>query len=116
MAIGPVIDNGFYYDVDLEHKLTAEDLEALNARMHELAKTDYSVVKEVVSWQRAHDVFTERQESYKNLILEENIDKSDTPALYHHNEYIDMCRVLTYTHVILHQLQADTLCRCLLAW
>lgn len=92
MAIGPVIDNGFYYDVDLEHKLTAEDLEALNARMHELAKTDYSVVKEVVSWQRAHDVFTERQESYKNLILEENIDKSDTPALYHHNEYIDMCR------------------------
>ena len=37
MAIGPVIDNGFYYDVDLEHKLTQEDLEALDKRMHELA-------------------------------------------------------------------------------
>lgn len=92
MAIGPVIDNGFYYDVDLDHKLTAEDLEALDKRMHELAKTDYKVIKEVVDWQKAYDVFEERHEPYKKLILEENIDKSDHPALYHHNEYIDMCR------------------------
>ncbi len=92
MAIGPVIDNGFYYDVDLDHKLTAEDLAALDKRMHELAKTDYKVIKEVVDWQKAHDVFDERHEPYKKLILEENIDKSDHPALYHHNEYTDMCR------------------------
>ena len=92
MAIGPVVDNGFYYDVDLDHKLTAEDLEALDAKMHELAKTDYQVVKEVVDWQRAWDVFNERNEPYKKLILEENIDKGDHPALYHHLEYTDMCR------------------------
>lgn len=92
MAIGPVIDNGFYYDVDLEHKLTQEDLEKLDARMHELAKTGYQVIKEVVDWQRAYDVFDERNEPYKKLILTENIDKSDHPALYHHKEYIDMCR------------------------
>ena len=92
MAIGPVIDNGFYYDVDLEHKLTAEDMETLDAKMHELAKTDYKVVKEVVDWDTAYKVFDERNEPYKKLILEENIDKADHPALYHHLEYTDMCR------------------------
>ena len=93
MAIGPVIDNGFYYDVDIEHKLTAEDLEALDARMHELAKTDYQVIKEVVDWQKAYDTFSSRNEPYKKLILDENISKDDKSiGLYHHNEYIDMCR------------------------
>ena len=92
MAIGPVVENGFYYDVDLDHKLTAEDLEALDAKMHELAKQDYKVVKEVVDWQTAWDVFDKRNEPYKKLILEENIARDDHPALYHHLEYIDMCR------------------------
>ncbi|MDF0534353.1 threonine--tRNA ligase [Shewanella sp. A32] len=92
MAIGPVIDNGFYYDVDLEHKLTQEDLDKLEARMLELAKTDYDVVKRVVSWQEARDAFAQRGEPYKMAILDENISKDDHPALYHHQEYTDMCR------------------------
>ncbi|MBT1445459.1 threonine--tRNA ligase [Shewanella sp. JM162201] len=92
MAIGPVIDNGFYYDVDLDHKLTAEDIAALEARMLELAKKDYDVVKRVVSWQEARDAFDSRGESYKIAILDENISKDATPALYHHEEYTDMCR------------------------
>ena len=54
MAIGPVIDNGFYYDVDLDHTLTEEDLAKLDERMHELAKTEYDVVNEKVTWDRAH--------------------------------------------------------------
>lgn len=45
MAIGPVIDNGFYYDVDLDRTLTEEDIQALEARMLELAQKDYDVVK-----------------------------------------------------------------------
>lgn len=49
MAIGPTIDNGFYYDVDLDHSLTQEDLEAIEKRMLELAKTNYDVVKKKVS-------------------------------------------------------------------
>ncbi len=92
MAIGPVIDNGFYYDVDLEHKLTDEDLAELEKRMLSLAKTNYDVVKKVVSWQEARDTFESRGEVYKMAILDENISKDDTPALYHHEEYIDMCR------------------------
>ncbi|MBY5991545.1 threonine--tRNA ligase [Ferrimonas balearica] len=92
MAIGPVIDNGFYYDVDLEHKLTQEDLDALEKRMLELAKKNYDVIKKTVSWQEARDTFEARGETYKVEILDENISKDDRPGLYHHEEYIDMCR------------------------
>ncbi len=92
MAIGPVIDNGFYYDIDLEHKLTQEDIEKLEKRMLELAKTNYQVVKKVGSWQDAYDAFEARGETYKMQILDDNIEKDATPALYHHEEYTDMCR------------------------
>ncbi|SUT92954.1 threonyl-tRNA synthetase [[Actinobacillus] rossii] len=92
MAIGPTIDNGFYYDVDLDRSLTQEDIDALEKRMLELAKTNYDVVKKRVTWQEAHDTFEKRGETYKMAILDENISKDDKPALYHHEEYIDMCR------------------------
>ncbi|VGM96633.1 Threonine--tRNA ligase [uncultured Avibacterium sp.] len=92
MAIGPTIENGFYYDVDLDRSLTQEDLDAIEKRMHELAKTNYGVVKKRVSWQEARDTFEQRGEPYKMAILDENIEKTATPALYHHQEYIDMCR------------------------
>lgn len=92
MAIGPVIDNGFYYDVDMEHSLSQEDIEKLEKRMLELAKTNYDVVKKTVDWQAARDTFESRGESYKMEILDENIAKDDKPGLYHHEEYIDMCR------------------------
>jgi threonyl-tRNA synthetase len=92
MAIGPTIDNGFYYDIDLEHSITQDDLDELQKRMTKLAKTGYQVVKKTGTWQDAYDAFSERGESYKLEILDENISKDDTPALYHHEEYIDMCR------------------------
>ena len=92
MAIGPTIDNGFYYDVDLDRSLTQEDIDALEKRMLELAKTDYDVIKTPVSWQEARDTFEKRGEPYKMAILDENIERTATPALYHHQEYIDMCR------------------------
>ncbi len=92
MAIGPVIDNGFYYDVDLDRTLTEEDIQALEARMLELAQKDYDVVKKKVSWQEARDVFESRGETYKVAIVDENIARDDKPGLYHHEEYIDMCR------------------------
>ncbi len=92
MAIGPTIENGFYYDIDLDHMLTEDDMAALEKRMLELAKTEYEVVKNVVSWQEAHDTFSERGELYKLEILERDIPKDARPGLYHHEEYIDMCR------------------------
>ncbi|KMV32267.1 threonine--tRNA ligase [Photobacterium swingsii] len=92
MAIGPTIDNGFYYDIDLEQSLTQEDVDAIEKRMVQLAKTKYQVVKKKVSWQEARDTFESRGETYKMEILDENVSRDDRPGLYHHEEYIDMCR------------------------
>jgi len=92
MAIGPTIDNGFYYDIDLDHSLSQDDLDAIEKRMLQLAKTNYDVVKKTVSWQEARDTFEARGETYKMEILDENIAKDDRPGLYHHEEYVDMCR------------------------
>ncbi|MGO1617637.1 MAG: threonine--tRNA ligase [Oceanisphaera sp.] len=92
MAIGPVIDNGFYYDVDLDHTLTEEDIAKLEKRMQELVKTNYSVIKKKVSWQEARDLFAQRHEPYKIEILDQNVSQDDRPGLYYHEEYVDMCR------------------------
>ncbi|MFT5711663.1 MAG: threonyl-tRNA synthetase, partial [Glaciecola sp.] len=92
MAIGPTIDNGFYYDVDIDQPLNQDDLDKIEKRMLELSKTGYSVIKNVVSWQEARDTFESRDEMYKIQILDENIAKDDKPGLYHHEEYVDMCR------------------------
>jgi len=92
MAIGPTIENGFYYDIDIEHMLTDEDVAALEKRMLELAKTEYDVVKKVVSWEDAYSAFESRGEPYKLEILDRDVPKDATPGLYHHEEYVDMCR------------------------
>ncbi|PWW39282.1 Ser-tRNA(Thr) hydrolase /threonyl-tRNA synthetase [Idiomarina loihiensis] len=92
MAIGPVIDNGFYYDIDVDHTFTQEDLEKIEKRMKELAKTEYAVIKKKASWKEARETFVERHEPYKIEILDEDIPTDATPGLYHHEEYIDMCR------------------------
>ena len=92
MAIGPVVDNGFYYDIDLDRTLTQEDVDALEKRMHELAEKNYDVIKKKVSWYEARETFVKRGETYKVSILDENIAHDDKPGLYHHEEYVDMCR------------------------
>ena len=92
MAIGPTIENGFYYDIDLDHQLTDADIEKLETRMMELAKSDYDVIKKTVTWEEAYETFKARGESYKMEILEQDISKDDCPGLYHHEEYVDMCR------------------------
>ena len=91
MAIGPVIENGFYYDVDYERSFTPEDLEAIEKRMGELIVQDYDVIREVVSRAQAMDTFRQRDEGYKVEIASE-IPDDEIIALYHHQEYTDMCR------------------------
>ena len=91
MAIGPTIENGFYYDIDLEESLSENDLEKIELRMKELAQTNYDVVREVVTRKKALDTFEKRNEPYKVEIINE-IPNDEIIALYHHNEYIDMCR------------------------
>lgn len=91
MAIGPVIDNGFYYDIDYERSFTPEDLEAIEKRIAELVKQDYDVVRKVVSRDEAVATFKERGEDYKVEIASE-IPDGEEIALYLHQEYTDMCR------------------------
>jgi len=91
MAIGPVIDNGFYYDIEYERPFTPEDLTAIEKRMGELIKKDYDVVRKVVSRDEAVNAFKERGEDYKVEIASE-IPDGEVIALYHHEEYTDMCR------------------------
>ncbi len=91
MAIGPVIENGFYYDVDYERSFTPEDMEAIEKRMSELIVQDYDVIREVVSRSQAVETFRQRDEEYKIEIASE-IPDDEIIALYHHQEYTDMCR------------------------
>ena len=91
MAIGPVIENGFYYDIASSHRFTREDVNAIEKRMGELIHRDYDVVREVVSREQAVRTFEVRREDYKVQLARE-IPDGEIIALYHHEEYIDMCR------------------------
>ena len=91
MAIGPTIENGFYYDIDLDISLNDKDLGAIEKKMKELASTDYSVIREVVNKDKALKAFKERNEEYKIQIIND-IPDDEIIALYYHNEYTDMCR------------------------
>ena len=91
MAIGPVIEDGFYYDIDTEKPLVPDDVKAIEARMNELIKMDYDVIREVVSPEKALQIFIERDEPYKQEIIDE-IPDNEIIKLYYHEEYTDMCR------------------------
>ena len=91
MAIGPVIKDGFYYDIAYEKPFTPEDLEAIEQRMKELIAKDYEVNVEVVNRNQAKQAFESREEPYK-LEIVEDIPDGETIKLYHHEEYTDMCR------------------------
>ncbi|BBO57140.1 MULTISPECIES: threonine--tRNA ligase [unclassified Cobetia] len=91
MAIGPVIDDGFYYDIDFGRSITPEDLETIEKRMKQLIDSEYDVVREYVSRDQAMAAFEKRDEPYKQEIIE-GIGEGDTIRLYHHEEYTDMCR------------------------
>ena len=91
MAIGPVIKDGFYYDIAYETPFTPEDLDAIEHRMKELIAKDYEVNVEVVNRSQAKEAFKSRDEPYKLEIVQE-IPEGETIKLYHHEEYTDMCR------------------------
>ena len=91
LAIGPVIENGFYYDILLNESLRDEDLINIEKRMTKLAKKNYSVVRRVVEREEALSVFLDRDEPYKQNLVKE-IPEDEIIALYEHEEYVDMCR------------------------
>ncbi|MGO2392400.1 threonine--tRNA ligase [Halomonas sp. AOP12-C2-37] len=91
MAIGPVIDDGFYYDIEFGQSITPDDLEAIEARMQSLIEREYDVVREYVDRDQAMQTFVQRDEPYKQDIISAIPDDASI-RLYHHEEYTDMCR------------------------
>ncbi|WP_213957690.1 threonine--tRNA ligase [Variovorax sp. dw_954] len=91
MVIGPVIEEGFYYDISYERPFTPEDMAAIEARMRELIAQDYDVVKKMTPRADVIEVFKSRGEEYK-LRLVEDMPDEQAMGLYYHQEYVDMCR------------------------
>ena len=91
MVIGPVINNGFYYDVHTKDPISETELPKIEKLMKKLSKKNYHIIREVVTRDKAIKVFKDRNEDYK-LKLIDDIPDGETIAIYHHEEYIDMCR------------------------
>ena len=91
MVIGPVIDEGFYYDIASERPFTPDDVDAIEARMKELIAQDYDVVKKMTPRAEVIKQFAERNEEYKLRLIDDMPDEQ-AMGLYYHQDYMDMCR------------------------
>ena len=91
MVIGPTIENGFYYDIYSSDTISEKELKSIETVMKKLSKKNYKIIREVVSKEKALDVFNNRNEDYKIKLIEE-IPDDEIIALYYHEEYTDMCR------------------------
>ncbi|MBM7558050.1 threonine--tRNA ligase [Halanaerobacter jeridensis] len=90
LAIGPTIEDGFYYDFDLDEKLSENDFEEIEAEMKEIIKEDYEVERMVLPKEEAIAKMKERNEEYKIELIEE-LDGEEI-SLYKQGEFIDLCR------------------------
>ena len=91
MVIGPTIENGFYYDIYSSDPISEKELKSIETVMKKLSKKNYKIIREVVSKEKALDVFNNRNEDYKIKLIKE-IPDNEIIALYYHEEYTDMCR------------------------
>ncbi|MFM9972287.1 MAG: threonine--tRNA ligase [Burkholderiales bacterium] len=91
VTIGPVIENGFYYDFSFKRPFTPEDLAAIEKRMAELAKKDYPVTREVWSRDKAVEFFKSIGEHYKAEIIA-SIPQGEDVSLYREGNFVDLCR------------------------
>lgn len=90
LAIGPTIEDGFYYDFDLEKRFSPEDLEEIEAEMQKIIKEDYPIKRELVKKEEAIRLMEEKGEAYKVELIREFDD--DYVSLYHQGEFTDLCR------------------------
>src|SRR6266704_5984991 len=91
VTIGPVIENGFYYDFSFKRPFTPEDLAAIEKRMAELAKEDFPVRREVLPRDKAVEYFKSIGEHYKAEIIA-SIPAGEEVSLYREGDFVDLCR------------------------
>jgi threonyl-tRNA synthetase len=90
VTIGPAIETGFYYDFDIEHPFTPEDIENIEGKMRELAKSNFTINREELPKADAVKLFSDMGEGYKVEII--NALDTDTVSLYRQNDFVDLCR------------------------
>ena len=90
VTIGPVIENGFYYDFKRDEPFTTEDLERIESTMREIAKSDFPVSREELPREQAMDLFRQMGEDYKVEIIAGIPD--ERVSLYRQGEFVDLCR------------------------
>lgn len=90
LAIGPTIDNGFYYDIECPKQLSTEDFEAIEDEMRKIAKEDLGIAREEIGKSEALELFEQDGEAYKLEILEDLEDGQI--SLYRQGEFFDLCR------------------------
>ncbi|WP_295238540.1 threonine--tRNA ligase [Veillonella sp.] len=90
LAIGPAIENGFYYDIDMEHVLVPEDLAKIEAEMQKIVKANFPIEKEVISREEALKLFKEKNEAYKVELIED-LPADAEISMYRQGEFLDLC-------------------------
>ncbi len=90
LAIGPAIENGFYYDIDMERRLTDEDLKDIEKEMHKIVKENLKLERRLVSRQEALAMFTAAGESYKVELIDDLPEDAEI-SLYTQGEFTDLC-------------------------
>ena len=91
-GVGPAIENGFYYDIDINSHLTEEDLKKIEERMSELSKINNPFIRVDLPKKEAVDFFTQKGDNYKTEILSEIDEKSEDISLYKEGDFTDLCR------------------------
>tara|TARA_S200000501_G_scaffold129469_1_gene122342 strand:- start:470 stop:2398 length:1929 start_codon:yes stop_codon:yes gene_type:complete len=92
LAIGPTIENGFYYDVECSETISIDDLEKIENQMHKIIKSESSITKKLVSKKDAVKVFDSLGESYKKEIINESDQENDFQLYYQEDDFVDLCR------------------------
>ncbi|MBB6633738.1 threonine--tRNA ligase [Cohnella thailandensis] len=91
LGIGPVIEDGFYYDIDLEQSITPEDLASIEKEMEKIIKEDLPIVRRVVSREEALRIYEEAGDPLK-IELIEGLPEGSTITIYDQGEFFDLCR------------------------
>ena len=91
VTIGPVIENGFYYDFARNQPFTPEDLPVIEKKMHEIIKRNAKFTKEVLPREKAKKIFADKGELYK-VELVDAIPENEDVKIYHQGEWFDLCR------------------------
>lgn len=89
-AIGPSIENGFYYDIDTEHRFTQDDFAAIEAEMAKIVKENLPLTREIVSRADALKLFKEAGQDYKVELIEE-LPEEEEISLYRQGDFVDLC-------------------------